>query len=129
MQKRTGALGPVHRWVSDWEVLRLPGPVRAYVIGLPVLAVALAGVLASATTTGRHDVLLATLLLAAGALSVEVTRRVGQPSGTMTRDLLSAWWLPMAVLLPPVYVLLAPVPLLAADHAGGGRPCVRVPGK
>ena len=113
VRKHTSAHSPVRRRVPDWDVLRLPGFVRAYVIGLPVLAVVLAGWLATTTTTGRRDVLLAGLLLSAGALSVEVTRRVGQPSGTMARDLLSAWWLPMAVLLPPVYVLLAPVPLLA----------------
>src|SRR5580692_7253835 len=34
-------------------------------------------------------------------------RRLGQPSG-VSRDLLSAWWLPIALLLPPLYALLAP---------------------
>ncbi|MFD2349764.1 hypothetical protein ACFSTC_10925 [Nonomuraea ferruginea] len=29
----------------------------------------------------------------------------------MSRDLLSAWWLPVALLLPPVYALLAPIVL------------------
>ncbi|NED58093.1 GGDEF domain-containing protein, partial [Micromonospora aurantiaca] len=32
------------------------------------------------------------------------------PAG-VARDLLSAWWLPVALLLPPVYALLIPVPV------------------
>ncbi|RAY11822.1 GGDEF domain-containing protein [Actinomadura craniellae] len=49
-------------------------------------------------------------LLACGAVCIEASRRLGMPAG-VARDLLSAWWLPMALLLPPVYALLAPVPL------------------
>ena len=46
-------------------------------------------------------------LLACGAICVEATRRLGQPAGVW-RDLLSAWWLPVALLLPPLYALAAP---------------------
>ena len=46
-------------------------------------------------------------LLAAAVICIEAMRRLGQPSG-VSRDLLSAWWLPIALLLPPVYALLAP---------------------
>ena len=45
--------------------------------------------------------------MAAAMSVVEATRRLGQPSG-VSRDLLSAWWLPVALLLPPLYALLAP---------------------
>jgi len=94
-------------------VLSLPAGVRAYVFALPVLAaLAAAWLLVHVPTDGR-DVAVFAVLLAGGALSVETTRRVGQPAGTMVKDFLSVWWLPMAVLLPPAYVLLAPVPLLA----------------
>ncbi|TDC56139.1 GGDEF domain-containing protein [Actinomadura sp. KC345] len=51
-------------------------------------------------------------LLACGAVCIEATRRLGMPAG-VARDLLSAWWLPVALLLPPVYALLIPVPLQA----------------
>jgi diguanylate cyclase (GGDEF)-like protein len=34
------------------------------------------------------------------------------PAG-VSRDLLSAWWLPVALLLPPLYALVAPIPLTA----------------
>jgi diguanylate cyclase (GGDEF)-like protein len=42
-----------------------------------------------------------------GAICVEATRRLGHPVGVW-RDLLSAWWLPVALLLPPLYALAAP---------------------
>ncbi|WUI01640.1 GGDEF domain-containing protein [Spirillospora sp. NBC_00431] len=51
-------------------------------------------------------------LLACVAMCIEATRRLGMPAG-VARDLLSAWWLPVALLLPPVYVLLIPVPIQA----------------
>lgn len=49
-------------------------------------------------------------LLACGGFCIEASRRLGVPAG-VARDLLSAWWLPVALLLPPVYALLMPVPL------------------
>ncbi|MFC4123166.1 GGDEF domain-containing protein [Nonomuraea zeae] len=41
---------------------------------------------------------------------IEATRRLGVPAG-VSRDLLSAWWLPVALLLPPIYALFAPIVL------------------
>lgn len=49
------------------------------------------------------------VLLACSAVAVEVTRRVGEPTGVV-RDVYALWDLPVAVLLPPLYALLAPVP-------------------
>jgi diguanylate cyclase (GGDEF)-like protein len=51
-------------------------------------------------------------LLACGAVCIEASRRLGMPAG-VARDLLSAWWLPAALLLPPFYSLLMPIPLQA----------------
>lgn len=113
MRQAAGVATDLRRAVGGWAVWGLPVPVRAYVLGLPVLALAVAVLLVRVASLDGHDVLLALLLLSAGGLSVEATRRVGRPSNTLVKDLLSAWWLPMAVLLPPAYVLLAPVPLLA----------------
>ncbi|MUN38783.1 diguanylate cyclase [Actinomadura sp. NEAU-AAG5] len=50
--------------------------------------------------------------MACGAVCIEATRRLGIPAG-VGRDLLSAWWLPVALLLPPLYALLMPIPLQA----------------
>ena len=47
-------------------------------------------------------------------------RRLGQPSG-VSRDLLSAWWLPIALLLPPLYALLAPFAVGAVLYARARR--------
>ena len=65
-------------------------------------------VVGTAVTAG--DITLFTGLMCCGALCVEATRRLGQPSGVW-RDLLSAWWLPVALLLPPLYALIAPAVL------------------
>jgi diguanylate cyclase (GGDEF)-like protein len=50
--------------------------------------------------------------MAAGVVCIEASRRLGMPAG-IGRDLLSAWWLPVALLLPPVYALLIPIPMQA----------------
>ncbi|WP_131739519.1 GGDEF domain-containing protein [Actinomadura roseirufa] len=72
-----------------------------------------------ATLAGAHprleDLLTFTALLACGAVCIEATRRLGIPAG-VARDLLSAWWLPVALLLPPAYALLMPVPLQVLLH-------------
>src|ERR1700689_4675605 len=65
-------------------------------------------VVGTAVTAG--DITLFTGLMCCGALCVEATRRLGQPSGVW-RDLLSAWGLPVALLLPPLYALIAPAVL------------------
>ncbi|MGK5557285.1 GGDEF domain-containing protein [Actinomadura kijaniata] len=57
-----------------------------------------------------EDLLTFAALLACGAVCIEATRRLGMPAG-VARDLLSAWWLPAALLLPPLYALLTPIPL------------------
>jgi diguanylate cyclase (GGDEF)-like protein len=47
---------------------------------------------------------------------VEATRRQGEPAGILAKDLLSAWWLPIAFVLPPAYSLLATAPIMAVTH-------------
>lgn len=116
MQRVSALATRAYRGFGNWPVMELPAGLRWYVLGLPVAALAVGLWLVGRTTVHRHEVVLAGLLLSVGALSVEATRRVGRPSGTLVKDLLSAWWLPAAVLLPPLYVLLAPVPLLALQQ-------------
>lgn len=55
------------------------------------------------------------VLVACALLCVQVSRRVGEPAG-VANDLLSAWTLPIALLLPPVFALLAPMPLTAVKQ-------------
>lgn len=99
--------------VRGWAVWTLPGGLRAYVLALPLVGGVLAVALALTTPLRGSDLaVFATLLLGAVA-SVEATHRMGEPAGVLAKDLLSAWWLPAAVLLPPLYALLLPVPLMA----------------
>jgi diguanylate cyclase (GGDEF)-like protein len=57
-----------------------------------------------------QDVATFAALMACCAICIEAFRRLGIPAG-VARDLLSAWWLPVALLLPPVYALLIQIPL------------------
>ena len=56
------------------------------------------------------------LVLACSAVSVELTRRAGEPGGVV-RDVYAIWDLPAAVLLPPVYVMLVPIPRMLLTQA------------
>jgi len=77
------------------------------VVGL-AMALAVAGLL---TTPVRPAQVACWLVLTGcGAVCVEAVRRTGEQAG-VSKDLLSAWTLPVALLLPPVYSLLIPLPL------------------
>jgi diguanylate cyclase (GGDEF)-like protein len=58
--------------------------------------------------TGGGQLLLFAALMGCAAVCIEATRRLGLPAGG-TQDLLTAWCLPAALLLPLVYALVAPV--------------------
>jgi diguanylate cyclase (GGDEF)-like protein len=98
--------------VRDWAWWRLPGLVRAYIGAVPVVALALAALAASATSWPPGDLVRFGLLLSCGALSVAVTPRVAYLESGLVRDFLTAWVLPVAILLPPVYAMVIPAPLL-----------------
>jgi diguanylate cyclase (GGDEF)-like protein len=51
------------------------------------------------------------LLVGCGMISVAATPRTAYLQGGMTRDFLTVWVLPVAILLPPVYAMLTPIPL------------------
>lgn len=100
--------------LREWALWRLPRPALAYVLAVEVAA-ALALTVGALTVSFRiRDVVTFAVLVGCGAVSTEASRRLGVPSNRENqpyKDLLSAWTLPIALLLPPVYALLAPVPL------------------
>ena len=98
--------------VRDWAWWRLPGLVRAYIGAVPVAALALVAVAASATAWRPGDLARFGLLLSCGAVSVVVTPRVAYLESGLVRDFLTAWVLPVAILLPPVFAMVIPAPLL-----------------
>jgi diguanylate cyclase (GGDEF)-like protein len=84
-----------------------------YVVVVLACDLALTGWELAGTRLRAEDLLLFGALLVAAVICIEAMRRLGQPSG-VSRDLLSAWWLPIALLLPPLYALLAPFVVGAA---------------
>lgn len=92
---------------------QLPVATRCLVVVASLLALVWTLTAAWLTPWRGADLLVFVALLAAGIASVEATRRVPEPAGMNANDMLGAWWLPIAVLLPPVYALLAPIPLMA----------------
>jgi diguanylate cyclase (GGDEF)-like protein len=110
--------GAVVKTVRGWPVWALPRPLCGYIGAVVALAAGLTvlGLLSTTLRAGQLATWLA--LLACAALCLEVHRRVGEPAG-MAKDLLSVWTLPIALLLPPVYALLAPVPLTAIKQLRG----------
>lgn len=81
-----------------------------YISGIVVLYVAVAVVATLEASLRSTDVTTFAALLGCGLVCVEVSRRLGMPAG-VARDLLSAWWLPVVLLLPPIYALLMPIPM------------------
>jgi diguanylate cyclase (GGDEF)-like protein len=85
----------------------MPTSLIVYVLVVLACDLALTGWGLAGTPIHGRDTLLFGSLLAAAVICIEALRRLGQPTG-VSRDLLSAWWLPIALLLPPLYALLAP---------------------
>jgi diguanylate cyclase (GGDEF)-like protein len=112
MSQRASSRGVLRRFgrPRSWQLFALPAPVVGYVFAVIAadLGLTMRGILR--TPVRAADVALFAALLICGAVCIEATRRLGQPTG-VSRDLLSAWWLPIALLLPPVYALIAPIVL------------------
>lgn len=102
-----GADGP-----RTWAIWSLPPLLRIYVVAVPAVAALLLLVLLPRGLPPGRDPGIFAILLAGAAASIEVSRRLREPVG-VHKDVLSTWWLPIAVLLPPAYALLAPIPLMA----------------
>ena len=106
VDSRGGTLSLADRW----PLLAQPTALVVYLCGTVGLAAGAGGYLVTSTEFHWSELLTFVALMACGAVCIEATRRLGMPAG-VSRDLLSAWWLPVALLLPPVYALLAPLPL------------------
>ena len=99
------------KWTSCWPLLAMPTSLIVYIVAVLGVDLALIGwQLAGLREPQTDNVILFAALLAAAVICIEAMRRLGHPSG-VSRDLLSAWWLPIALLLPPLYALLAPLVL------------------
>ncbi len=96
----------------DWAWWQLPLLLRSYVGAVQLAALVLIGYAASQTTWSVADLEKFLLLLGCGLISVAATPRTAYVQDTLTRDFITAWVLPVAILLPPVYAMVTPAPLL-----------------
>ncbi|MGH3256338.1 MAG: GGDEF domain-containing protein [Streptosporangiaceae bacterium] len=97
----------------NWAWWQLPWRLRSYVGLVPVTAFGLIAYAASQTTWRSGDLVKFLLLLGCGLISVAATPRIAYTQGALVRDFITVWVLPVAILLPPVYAMVAPIPLLA----------------
>jgi diguanylate cyclase (GGDEF)-like protein len=95
-----------------WAWWRLPWLLRCYVGAVPAAACVLIGYAASQTAWTVDDLVKFLVLLGCGLISVAATPRTAYMQGALVRDFITAWVLPVAILLPPVYAMVTPVPLL-----------------
>src|SRR5580700_2707770 len=108
IEQREKRLSRLIKWTSCWPLLAMPTSLIVYIVAVLGVDLALIGWQLAGTREPQTDnVILFAALLAAAVICIEAMRRLGHPSG-VSRDLLSAWWLPIALLLPPLYALLAP---------------------
>jgi len=98
--------------VRDWEWWRLPRLARWYVGAVSLAALAAIGFAAAHTSWHPAELAKFLLLLGCGLVSVAATPRISYGQGTLIRDFLTVWILPIAILLPPFYAMVAPIPLL-----------------
>jgi diguanylate cyclase (GGDEF)-like protein len=98
--------------VRDWAWWRLPWLLRCYVGSVPLAALILTGYMLSRTSWTAGDLVKFLVLLGCGAISVVATPRIAYLQAGLVRDFLTVWVLPVAILLPPVYAMVTPAPLL-----------------
>ena len=96
---------------ADWPIFGLEGRLRGYlalVVGAWVLAI---GFACWRTPWRLADATAALLVFGCAIVAAEAGRRQGQLAGS-SKDLLSPWFLPIALTLPPAYSLIVPAVLM-----------------
>src|SRR5579859_7256059 len=95
--------------LRSWPVWQLP---RWLAVCVAAVIAAYTAAVAWALVSGQArsgDLRLCAVFVGCGAASVELTRRAGEREG-LARDVYAIWDLSAAVLLPPLYALLIPLP-------------------
>ncbi len=97
--------------VRSWAWWQLPPVFRCYVGAAPLAMLGVIGYALPHTSWHLDDLLKFLLLLGCALVSVAATPRDAYRQPGMVRDFITAWVLPVAILLPPVYAMIMPVPL------------------
>ncbi len=93
--------------VRAWPVWSLRPGVIIFIASVTVLSGVAIAAAALALPLHLTNLLLFLALLGCSAITVELTRRTGENAG-LIKDVYGVWELPVAILLPPLYALLAP---------------------
>jgi len=102
---------PLRTAIGQWAIWELPRWLRLFVTWVVLAYLAALAVAATHNPLRPHNLETFAVLLAFGITTVELTRRNGEPAG-LIKDLHAVWYLPAALLLPPLYGLIAPIPVL-----------------
>jgi diguanylate cyclase (GGDEF)-like protein len=102
-------LESVRQAVAKWALWELRPWLQVLVVSIVTGYCGAICAAAAVTRIQTGQLRLFALLLACSAAAVELTHRIGEPGGVV-RDVYAIWDLPAAVLLPPLYALLAPIP-------------------
>src|SRR5262245_34050399 len=108
------ARGRVTPPLRAWQLWGLQSWLRGYVMAVVVADLIAIGIATYLWVPGVRltQLLLFAALLGCAATTVEMTRSRGESAG-LIKDTYAIWELPAALLLPPVFGLLAPIPRLA----------------
>ena len=98
--------------VRSWPVWDTPRRLVRLVVAVIALDAIAISVGIRLTAAHPRQFFLFGILIACSLATVELTRRAGENAG-MTKDVCGVWELPIAILLPPVYVLIGPIPRIA----------------
>jgi diguanylate cyclase (GGDEF)-like protein len=98
--------------LRSWPLWELPRWLATFVTAVVAAYVSAVVVAATQTSFSLHELALFVLLLGFMAASIELTRRSGDPAG-LSMDVYGVWQLPIALFLPPVFALIAPISKLA----------------
>jgi diguanylate cyclase (GGDEF)-like protein len=97
--------------VGDWAWWKLPLRMRLYVGAVPAAAAAMIIVAVVHADWRVLDLAKFVLLAGCAILSVASTPRIAYAVSGVTRDFTTVWVLPIAILLPPVYAAVVPIPM------------------
>ncbi len=108
-----GAIRQLAGGVRGWAVWSLRPAARVYITA--VVGLAFAATVAALATAPFHETAVGLgtylALLGCGVIAVESTRASRDPHGSVQRDLQTVWYLAIAVTFPPVFAIVAPIPL------------------
>jgi diguanylate cyclase (GGDEF)-like protein len=100
--------------VTGWAWWGLPIVMRLYVAAVPVAAAAAMGFAIWQAEWRLLDLAKFLLLGCCAVVSVASTPRIAYRAPGATRDFMTVWVLPVAILLPPAYAAVVPIPMFAA---------------